>query len=130
MYQYLFLSVHQFINLADPLSATVLLYSYYNEMNSTEVQNPWRKLGVFGSALAPICKVCSRVSEALLLALRTLSLSFVTNNSSSDSKAFLRFIAFSCRLPNSSSYTVLSVFFDAKAWPHGHKLTSSRALRY
>ena len=30
-----------------------------------------------------LCKVCSRVSEALLLALQTLSLSFITNNSSS-----------------------------------------------
>ena len=47
---------------------------------------------VFGSVLDCMCKVCSRVSEALLLALRTLSL---TNNSSSDSRAFLRFIAFS-----------------------------------
>ena len=37
-----------------------------------------------------MCKVCSRVSEALLLALLTLTL---TNNSSPDSKAFLRFIA-------------------------------------
>ena len=42
-----------------------------------------------------LCKVCSRVSEALLLVLRTLSLSFPTNNPSSDSKAFLHFIAFS-----------------------------------
>ena len=66
--------------------------------NSTEVQNPQRKLDdkylclsyVFGSVLACICKVCSRVSEALLLALL-----IVSNNSSSDSKAFLRFIAFS-----------------------------------
>ena len=64
-------------------------------MNSTEVQNPQRKLHdkclclsyVFGSVLA-----CAHVSEALLLALRTLSL---TNNSSSGSKAFLCFIAFS-----------------------------------
>ena len=42
-----------------------------------------------------LCKVCPRVSESLLLVLRTLSLSFPTNNPSSDSKAFLRFIAFS-----------------------------------
>ena len=67
-------------------------------MNSTEVQNPQPKLDdkclclsyVFGSVLACMCKVCSRVSEALLLALL-----IVSNNSSSDSKAFLRFIAFS-----------------------------------
>ena len=49
-----------------------------------------------------LCKVCSRVSEALLLALRTLSLSFPTNNSSSDSKAFLHFHCV-LRLPNSST---------------------------
>ena len=52
-----------------------------------------------------LCKVCSRVSEALLLTLWTLSHSFVTNDSSSDSKAFLRFIAFSAPL---QQYTVLS----------------------
>ena len=69
------------------------LYVKSVEMNSTEVQNPRRKLDVFGSVLA--CAKSDHVSEALLLALRTSSLSFVTNNSSSDSKAFLRFIAFS-----------------------------------
>ena len=42
---------------------------------------------VFGSVLA-----CAKSAHVLLLTLRTLSL---TNNSSSDSKAFLRFIAFS-----------------------------------
>jgi len=67
-------------------------------MNSTEVQNPRRKLEYKCLCLSCVwfcsclCKVYSRVSEALLLALRTLSL---TNNSSSDSKAFLSFIAFS-----------------------------------
>ena len=67
-------------------------------MNSTEVQNPRCKLDdkylclsyVFGSVLASMCKVCSRVSEALLLTLLTSS-----NISSSDSKAFLCYIAFS-----------------------------------
>ena len=62
-----------------------------------------------------LCKVCSRVSsQALLLVLRTLSLSFPTNNPSSDSKAFL---CWHCvlRLPNSS--TLCFPFFDAKAWP-------------
>ena len=71
-----------------------------NEINSTEVQSPWRKLHdkclclsyVFSFVLACMCKVCSRVSETLSLALLTLSL---TNNSSPDSKAFLWFIAFS-----------------------------------
>ena len=69
-------------------------------MNSSKVQNPQRKLDDKCLCLSIICvrfcsclcKVCSRVSEALLLALQTLSL---TNNSSSDSKAFLCFIAFS-----------------------------------
>ena len=69
-------------------------------MNSNERQNPWRKLYdkclclsyVFGSVLACMCKVCSHFSETLSLTLLTLSL---TNNSSSDSKAFLPFIAFS-----------------------------------
>ena len=37
-----------------------------------------------------LCKVCSRVSEPLLLVLRNLSICFVTNNSSSDSNAYLR----------------------------------------
>ena len=85
--------------------------SSFKSMNSTEVQNPRCKLDVFGSVLA--CAKSAHVSEALLLALRTLSLSFVTNNSSSDSKAFLRFIAFS------GSPTVVHrafLFFDVKAW--------------
>ena len=53
------------------------------------------------------------VSEALLPALRTLSLSFLTN-SSSDSKAFLRFIAFS---GSPTAVHCAFLFFDAKAWP-------------
>ena len=59
-----------------------------------------------------LCKTCY-VFQKLSLALRTLSLSFVTNNSSLDSKAFLCFIAFS------GSPTVVHhafLFFDAKAW--------------
>ena len=54
-------------------------------------------------------------SEAFLLALLTLSLPFLTSNSSSDSKAFLRFIAFCVRLPYRS--TPCFFFFNAKAWP-------------
>ena len=72
-----------------------------------------------------LCKVCSLVSEALLLALQTLSLSFLTSNSSSDRKAFLRFIAFS---GSSTAVHRAFLFFDAKAamatvtnWPlHVH----------
>ena len=68
-----------------------------------------------------LCKVCSRVSEAFLLSLRTLSLSFLTNNSSSDSKAFLGFTAFSGRA---------FLFFNAKAWPQSqtHLFTCTTVL--
>ena len=68
---------------------------------------------VFDSVLACAKPAHARVSEALLPALRTLSLSFLTN-SSSDSKAFQHFIAFSGS-PNSS--TPCFPFFDAKSWP-------------
>jgi len=59
-------------------------------------------------------QVCSRVSEALLLALRTWSLSFLTDNSSSDNKAFPSFIVFSDS-PTAVHRAFLS--FNAKAWP-------------
>ena len=68
---------------------------------------------VFDSVLACAKPAHARVSEALLPALRTLSLSFPTN-SSSDSKAFQHFIA------SSGSPTAVHsafLFFDAKAWP-------------
>ena len=58
-------------------------------------------------------QVCSRVAGALLLTSRTLSLSFLTNNSSSDSKAFLHFIAFS---GSPTAVHRAFLFFDAKAW--------------
>ena len=83
-------------------------------MNSTEVQNPRRKLDVFGSKFLPVQSLLT-VSEALLLPLRTLSLSFVTNNSSSDTKAFLRFIAFSGS--QIAVHRDFLFFSDAKAWP-------------
>ena len=68
---------------------------------------------VFNSVLACAKPAHACVSEALLPALRTLSLSFLTN-SSSDSKAFQHFIAFS-----GSPTAVHRAFllFDAKAWP-------------
>ena len=69
-----------------------------------------------------LCKVCSRVSEALLLTFQTLSLSFVTNNSSSDSKAFLRFIAF--------SGSPTAVHHAMQRHGHSYKLISSHALQY
>ena len=106
-------------------------------MNSTEVQNPQPKLDdkclclsyVFGSVLACMCKVCSRVSEALLLALL-----IVSNNSSSDSKAFLRFIAFSSSLTTVHHllhalryYTVGIPFWTARK---RQRLCSTEKLQY
>ena len=83
-------------------------------MNSTEVQNPRRKLDVFSSVFA--CAKSDHVFQKLLLALRTLSLSFVTifYNSPSDSKAFRRFIVFS---GSPTAVHRAFSFFDAKAWP-------------
>ena len=72
-----------------------------------------------------LCKVCSHVSEALLLTLWTLSLSFLTNNPSSDCKAFLRFILFS---GSPTAVHRAFLFFDVKAWPVTN--WPSRALRY
>ena len=91
-------------------------------MNSTEVQNPRRKLDdkclyltyVFGSVLACAIKSAHVIQELSYSLRRTLSLSFVTNNSSSDSKAFLRFIAFS---GSPTAVHRAFLFFDAKAWP-------------
>ena len=51
---------------------------FQNKTNSTEVQNPWCKLDdkclCLSYVCSCLCKVCSCVSEALLLALWTLSL--------------------------------------------------------
>ena len=120
------------------------------KMNSTEVQNPRRKHNrvenygassmkgvyayhVFGSVLACMCKVCSRASETLLLVLLTLSL---TINSSSDSKAFLRFIAFS---GSPTAYTIHCMHYGITLWAYlseplikdGHKrLSSMEKLQY
>ena len=68
---------------------------------------------VFDSVLACAKPAHARVSEALLPALRTLSLSYLTN-SSSDSKAFQHFIAFSGS-PTAVHHAFL--FFNVKAWP-------------
>ena len=101
-------------------------------MNSTEVQNPQCKLDdvfilayVFGSVLAcAMHEVCSRVSEDLLLIFRILSL-FLTNNSSSDSKAFLRFIVFSV---SPTAVCRAFLFFDAKVWPQSQTATCTTIL--
>ena len=60
------------------------------------------------------------------LALQTLSLSFLTYNSSSDSKAFLGFIVFS----GSPSAVHWLSFSSMQRHGHSHKLTSSRALQH
>ena len=81
-------------------------------MNSTEVQNPRRKLDVFGPVL--VCAKPAHVFQKLSYTRFADFVSFVTNSSSSDSKVFLRFITFS------DSPTVVHhafLFFDAKAWP-------------
>ena len=67
-----------------------------------------------------MCSVLFLPVQSLLTCFRRsrfadfVSLSFVTNNSSSDSMAFLRFIAFSCS-PTAVHRAFL--FFDAKGWP-------------
>ena len=63
-------------------------------MNSTEVQNPWHKLNDHKC----LCLVLFLPVQSLLTCFRsflTHFVHFVTNNSSSDTKAFLRFITFS-----------------------------------
>ena len=86
-------------------------------MNSTEVQNPRRKLDVFGSLFA--CAKSDQVFQKLSYSLCGLCLSLLLLNSSSHSKAFLHFIVFS-----GSSTAVHCAFlcFDAKAWPQSQTL--------
>ena len=82
-----------------------------------------------------MCLVLFLPVQSLLMCFRSsltrfadrLSLSFPTNNPSSDSKAFLRFIAFS------GSPTAVHCAFLSSMRRHGHsrhKLISSRAQRY
>ena len=79
---------------------------------------------MFSSVLACAIKSAHVFQElSSVFTSRTLSLSFLTNNSSSDSKAFLRFIAFS---GSPQQYTVRS-FSSMRRHGHSHKLTSSRA---
>ena len=68
---------------------------------------------VVDSVLACAKPADACVSEALLPALQTLSLSFLTN-SSSDSKVFQHFIVFSGS-PSAVHHAFL--FFNVKAWP-------------
>ena len=81
-------------------------------MKSTEMQNPWCKQDVFSSVLA--WAKSAHMFQKLSYSLCGLCLSFLTNNSSSDSKAFLCLIAFS-----GSPTAVHRAFYfvNAKAWP-------------
>ena len=102
--------------------ALMLAYVFYPAFACIKSVEMFQKLSclpyAFDSVLACAKPAHAHVSEALLLALRTLSLSSFTN-SSSDSKAFQRFIAFS-----GSPTAAHRAFLRAKAWPQ------SRALRY
>ena len=79
---------------------------------------------VFGSVLA--CAKSAHVSQNLLLALQTLPICFVTNNSSSDSNTYVHFIAFS----GSPMALQRASFSSIRSHDHSHKLTSSHTLRY
>ena len=72
----------------------------------------------------PACAKSAHVFQTFLLALRTLSLSFPTNNSSSDSKAFLRFIAFS---GSPTAVHCAFLFFRCEGMA-SHKLTCTTVL--
>ena len=92
-------------------------------MNSTGVQNPRRKLDgkclclsyVFSSVLA--CAKSAHVFQKLSDSLCGLCLSFLTNNSSSDTKTFLRFIVFS-GFPTAISYIVHCMHHGITQWAY------------
>ena len=91
-------------------------------MNSTEVQNPRRKLDVFSSLLA--CAKSDHVFQKLSYSLCGLCLSLSLHNSSSDSKAFLHFIAFS------GSPTAVHCAFLVSMQRHGHSHQLSLHVHY
>ena len=108
-------------------SITVMHSCRTLSMNSTEVENPRRKLMCLVLFL-PVQK-SAHVFQKLSYSLCGLCLPlFITNNSSSDSKAFLCYIAFS----GSPTAVHHAFLFFKSMWRHGysHKLTSSRALQY
>ena len=82
-------------------------------MNSTEVQNPRRKcLCLSCNWFCPcLCKVCSRVSEALLLTLRTLSL---IANSSSDRLFYVSL----CSQAHQQQYIVYYIHYGIALWTY------------
>ena len=116
---------------SDSLTSSVLILQM--TLNSTKVQNPRRKLDdklpyVFGSVLT--CAMSARyVFQKPSYSLCELCLSLFPHlyNSSSDSKVFQRFIAFSGS--PTAVHRVLS-FSSMRRHGHSHKLTSSLALRY
>ena len=75
-------------------------------------------------------QVCSCVSGALLLTSRTLSLSFLTNNSSSDSKAFLRFMTLGVALNKSCWHRLTLTVTQVYVFINLHRATSAATLRY
>ena len=89
----------------------VLLYVLYPAVACVQM---FQKLSclpyVFGSVLA--CAKSADMFQKLSYSL--CGVCFITNNSSSDSNAFLRFIALSGS-PTAVHHAFL--FFDAKAWP-------------
>ena len=77
-----------------------------------------------------VCAKSAHVFQKLSYSFCRLCLSFLTNtNSSSGSKAFLRFIAF-LGSPNSSKLWFFFLWCKGMASGHSHKLTTSRGLRY
>ena len=113
---------------AQPLSKLLVCHCYYKWkkaialiMNSTEVQNPRCRVDdkclclsyVFDSVLA--CAKSAHVFQKLsvLLALRTFSL---TNNSSSDSKAFF-YVSLHSQAPQ-QQYTVHCMHYGITLWAY------------
>ena len=103
-------------------------------MNSTEMQNPWRKLDdkclclpyVFSSVLACAIK-SAHVFQELSYSLRGLCLS-LSSLITLPQTVRLFYISLHSQAPQ-QQYTVLS-FSSMRRHGHSHKLTSSRAPRY
>ena len=94
-------------------------------MNSTEVQNPRRKLDVFGSVLA-----CAKSAHCFRSSLTRFA-DFVSLSSLITLPQTVRlfYVSLRSQAPK-QQYTVLSFSLAMRRHGHSHKLTSSRALRY
>ena len=94
-------------------------------MNSTEVQNPRRKLDVFGSVLA-----CAKSAHCFRSSLTRFA-DFVSLSSLITLPQTVRlfYVSLRSQAPK-QQYTVLSFSSAMRRHGHSHKLTSSRALRY